>query len=96
MFKKPASLKPAAPLRASECRRLAEEVAAAFALDLDSAKALVPKGILHSKATTSNDAHVSIYSSESDPLWFRIGKGNDGLLVPTCLSPTPMFDPDDR
>jgi hypothetical protein len=84
MFKKPPALKPAAPLRASEGRKLAEEVASSFGIDLETAKLLVPKGILHSKATTHTDASVSIYSSETDPLWFRIGKGNDGPLVPTC------------
>ncbi|GAA5827820.1 hypothetical protein JCM11251_007689 [Rhodosporidiobolus azoricus] len=97
MFKRPHSSKTSAPLRSSDLRKLRDSVPDAFPspssapLSKDLVKSLLPDGLLTAKATTHLDEPVTLYfappfssSSEPDCRLFRMGKGNDGPLVPTC------------
>ncbi|GAA5982541.1 hypothetical protein JCM5350_006108 [Sporobolomyces pararoseus] len=93
MFKRPHSSKTTTPIRSSDLRKLREELSTTFPssssnqLTKDSLKLLLPDGSLIGKATTHLDEPITIYySPNSDPRFFRIGKGNEGKLIPTCYS----------
>ncbi|GAA95852.1 uncharacterized protein L969DRAFT_95351 [Mixia osmundae IAM 14324] len=97
MFKKPlASHKPWSPLKNSERRKLAEEIAKTFAVSTELARLLVPDGILTSRGITHLDESVTLYAchltadlpaaTPYDPLWFRIGKSSNDLLVPSVYT----------
>ncbi|BGP51435.1 hypothetical protein JCM10450v2_007377 [Rhodotorula kratochvilovae] len=88
MFKRPPAVKTSAPVRSSDVRRLRDEVQQAFALPQDRVKKLVPDGTLAAKATTHLDEHCTLYlaPTSTDCRLFRVGKGTDGYLVPTCYA----------
>lgn len=65
------------------------EVEAAFAVDGDTARALVPDGLLSCKAATHLDAHVTLYSHGGNVLWVRSGRDardDDALLFPSLYT----------
>ncbi|GAA6036264.1 hypothetical protein JCM8097_006866 [Rhodosporidiobolus ruineniae] len=107
MFKRPHSAKTSAPVRSSDLRKLRDSLAASFpslaAGDHKLVlKLLLPDGTLTAKATTHLDDPLTLYfapasggGADPDPRFFRIGKNNDGLLVPTCyaLDLVPMLLP---
>ncbi|GAA6053748.1 hypothetical protein JCM3770_005098 [Rhodotorula araucariae] len=88
MFKRPPAIKTSAPVRSSDLRRLRDETVATFAVKQDRAKALVPDGTLAAKATTHLDEPCTLWlaPASTDCRLFRVGKGTDGLLVPTCYA----------
>ncbi|BGO95274.1 hypothetical protein NBRC10512_003037 [Rhodotorula toruloides] len=88
MFKRPLSAKTSSPLRSSDLRKLRDEVVRSFSLaDTAAAKALLPDGTLSCKATTHLDEPCTLYLTPGgDPRFFRVGKGSDGQLVPTCYA----------
>lgn len=88
MFKRPLSAKTSSPLRSSDLRKLRDEVARSFSLaDTTATKALLPEGTLSCKATTHLDEPCTLYLAPGgDPRFFRVGKGSDGQLVPTCYA----------
>lgn len=88
MFKRPLSAKTSSPLRSSDLRKLRDEVVRSFSLaDSAAAKALLPDGTLSCKATTHLDEPCTLYLAPGgDPRFFRVGKGSDGQLVPTCYA----------
>ncbi|GAA6060802.1 hypothetical protein JCM10212_000575, partial [Sporobolomyces blumeae] len=95
MFKRPHSTKTIAPLRSSDLRKLRDQLSLAFPPSRPYAKQVLPDGTLAAKASTHLDEPVTLYFSpaeraglEPDPRLIRIGKGQDGLLVPTCY----LFD----
>lgn len=88
MFKRPFTSKTQAPLRSSDVRKLREELLAFETLPMTSslAKQLAPEGLLVCKAMSHLDEPLTLYSAGPDPRWFRIGKKDDGALIPTCYS----------
>ncbi|KAF8904712.1 hypothetical protein CPB84DRAFT_1814350 [Gymnopilus junonius] len=88
MFKKPLSnLKTSAPLRSSDRRKLKQRVVASYALTPEEGDLLVPDGILSVKFLTHvNEPGVAYLGPDGDPLWFTIGKGSDGDLIPTVYT----------
>lgn len=85
MFKRPFEQKSRAPVRSSDLRKLRDEVVHAFGIDAAQARALWPDGTLSCKGTTHLDEPVTLYHAPNgDPRWFRLGKGNQGQLCPTC------------
>ncbi|GAA5911314.1 Tma64p [Sporobolomyces salmoneus] len=96
MFKRPYTSKTTTPIRSSDLRKLRSELSELFLLSKDSLKLLLPDGSLSGKATTHLDEPVTIYyaspsggengTTMTDPRFFRIGKGNEGLLVPTIYT----------
>ncbi|GAA5869539.1 hypothetical protein JCM8547_001518 [Rhodosporidiobolus lusitaniae] len=98
MFKRPHTSKTSAPVRSSDLRKLRDELASSFSssssppLSKDTLKLLLPDGTLTAKATTHLDEPVTLYfappagGAEADCRAFRVGKGNDGPLVPSCYT----------
>jgi len=93
MFKRPYSSKTVTPIRSSDLRKLRDELCDAFpsTLDKETAKQLLD-GALTAKATSHLDEPLSLVlvpskaGGEPDPRLFRVGKGNDGYLVPTIYT----------
>lgn len=97
MFKKPPSLSNSTALKSSERRRLQNELSERFAIPLEEAKVLLPESVKQSKGTTTGGEHFTLFTSEDGPAAFRIGKGEQGPLVPTRESVgrrTPVFATD--
>lgn len=94
MFKRPHSTKTQTPIRSSDLRKLRDELVALFphSLSKDDAKQLLPDGALTAKATSHLDEPLSLIlapskgGAEPDARLFRVGKGNDGYLVPTVYA----------
>ncbi|GAA5903985.1 hypothetical protein JCM5296_002473, partial [Sporobolomyces johnsonii] len=92
MFKRPHTAKTTAPLRSSDLRKLRDSLASTFPSSSPHLKLLLPDGTLAAKAVTHLDEPITIYyapsstSADPDPRLFRIGKGADGDLVPTCYA----------
>ncbi|GJE88956.1 eukaryotic translation initiation factor SUI1 family protein [Phanerochaete sordida] len=88
MFKKPlADAKTVAPLRSSDRRKLKQRVIADFGLQPEEGELLVPEGLQSQKISTHlNEPGVVYLSPEGDPLWFTLGKGSDGALIPTVYA----------
>ncbi|KAI5118465.1 hypothetical protein M0805_003726 [Coniferiporia weirii] len=91
MFKKPLDdLKTSAPLRNSDRRKLKQRVLQDF-LPGDSSPPelgdlLVPDGLQSVKFSAHNsDPGVAYLSSDGEPLWFTLGKGNSNL-IPTVYT----------
>ncbi|KDR74004.1 hypothetical protein GALMADRAFT_250730 [Galerina marginata CBS 339.88] len=88
MFKKPLNnLKTSAPLRSSDRRKLKQRVVDLYGLTSEEGDVLVPDGILSVKFSTHIDEPgVAYIDPDGDPLWFTIGKGADGDLIPTIYT----------
>ncbi|KAM0747852.1 hypothetical protein T439DRAFT_328520 [Meredithblackwellia eburnea MCA 4105] len=87
MFKRPFTSKTTTPVRSSDLRKFRDEVVATFELSPSSVKTLLPDGTQTTKITTHLDEPCTLYSGpSSDPLFFRIGKGTDGPVVPTLYA----------
>ncbi|GAA5969333.1 hypothetical protein JCM21900_002814 [Sporobolomyces salmonicolor] len=93
MFKRPHSAKTTAPLRSSDLRKLRDSLASTFPSSSPHLKKLLPDGTLAAKASTHLDEPLTVYyapaassSADPDPRLFRIGKGSEGELVPTCYA----------
>ncbi|KAH8114910.1 hypothetical protein DFH11DRAFT_1590309 [Phellopilus nigrolimitatus] len=90
MFKKPLDdLKTSAPLRNSDRRKLKLRVLQDFALtdaQPEAGDLLVPDGLQSVKFTThTGEPGVAYLSSDGEPLWFTLGKGNTDL-IPTIYT----------
>ncbi|TFK37567.1 hypothetical protein BDQ12DRAFT_736100 [Crucibulum laeve] len=88
MFKKPlSSLKTSAPLKSSDRRKLKQRVITAYGISSEDGDLLVPDGILSVKFITHlNEPGTAYLAPEGDPLWFTVGKGADGELIPTTYT----------
>jgi translation initiation factor 2D len=88
MFKRPHSSKTTTPLRSSDLRKLREEISRVYPACSSSIKQLLPDSSLTGKATTHLDEPLTIYYSPHgpDPKFFRLGKGTQGEIVPTCYA----------
>lgn len=85
MFKKPvAHLGNATQLKSSDRRNLQKAFSEAHGISIDEAKLLLPDGLKQSKASTANE-HLTIFTDDNGPVAFRLGKGEQGQLVPSCM-----------
>lgn len=86
MFKKPPTLGTSTVLKNSDRRNLIKELCERYAnITIEECKSLVfAEGLKQCKATTSNGDYLTLFTSSSgEPVAFRIGKGEQGALVPT-------------
>lgn len=87
MFRKQPSLANQSPIKSSARRALAQEISERYGVAQEQARTLLPDGLKQCKGTTSAGQAFTLYISPEehhDPLAFRLGKGDDGALVPTC------------
>ena len=92
MFRKPPRLKPNAPVRASDRRKLVAELKRAFPilnnLPDDLQQRLLPTDIQAGKFVSCTDDQGVLYFNASDqPLWIMISQKNDkDIWLPTLYS----------
>jgi hypothetical protein len=85
MFKKPlAHAGNATQLKSSDRRNLQKAFSELHGSSLDEAKRLLPDSLKQSKASTATE-HLTLFSDDDGPVAFRLGKGDQGQLVPTCM-----------
>ncbi|KAF8331865.1 uncharacterized protein EI90DRAFT_3055688 [Cantharellus anzutake] len=91
MFKKPLHVKPSAPIKSSECRRLRAEIVSKYITGAggdasDQSLQLVPDGLRSSRFSVLSRDHFGVLYTSSDniPLWFTLEKSND--LIPTLYT----------
>jgi len=87
MFKRPHTSKTSTPLRNSAIRALRAELGSAFSLPAEAATVLLPDGTLSFKAKSHLDEPVTVYAAPNgDPRFWKVGKKEDGDLIPTCYA----------
>jgi hypothetical protein len=85
MFRKPlAHAGNATQLKSSDRRNLQKAFSELHGNSLDEAKRLLPDSLKQSKASTATE-HLTLFSDDDGPVAFRLGKGDQGQLVPTCM-----------
>lgn len=91
MFKKPPSLGATTVLKNSDRRNLVKELVVRYAsITIEECKSHVfPEGLKQCKATTSSGEYCTLFMSGDNPVAFRIGKGDQGALIPTGPSYAP-------
>ena len=88
MFKKPPTLGTSTVLKNSDRRNLIKELVKRYAnITIEDCKAhIFPEGLKQCKATTSAGDYCTVFTSGENPVAFRIGKGEQGALIPTGRS----------
>lgn len=70
-----------------DARKLTKEICDIYGFPEDQDKSqLVPDGIQAAKFVTHIEEHGTLYTSDNQPLWIRLGKGKDDTVVPTVYS----------
>lgn len=83
MFKKPVAHGNATQLKSSDRRNLQKAFSEQHGISLDEAKLLLPDTLKQSKASTATEK-MTLFTDDNGPVAFRLGKGDQGQLVPTC------------
>lgn len=86
MFKKPPTLGTSTSLKNSDRRNLIKELCERYSgITIEDCKTtILNEGLKQCKGTTSNGDHFTLFTShEGIPVAFRIGKGEQGPLIPT-------------
>jgi hypothetical protein len=86
MFKKPPNLGTSSTIKNSERRNLQKELSETYAIPLEECKSssIFPDSLAKCKGTTSAGDFFTLFSTtENGPVAFRIGKGEQGVLVPS-------------
>lgn len=86
MFKKPPTLGTSTSLKNSDRRNLIKELCERYSnITIEKCKSTIfSEGLKQCKATTSNGDYLTLFTSSNGlPVAFRIGKGEQGALIPT-------------
>ena len=86
MFKKPPTLANSTQLKSSDRRNLQKHLAESFGIELEEAKALLSESLKQCKASTSAGEHFTLFQDNDGPVAFRLGKGEQGLFVPSLYT----------
>ena len=86
MFKKPPTLANSTQLKSSDRRNLQKHLAESFGIELEEAKALLSESLKQCKASTSAGDHFTLFQDNDGPVAFRLGKGEQGLFVPSLYT----------
>lgn len=87
MFKKAPTLGNSTALKNSDRRNLQKELSERYNVTIDECKTIFPETVKQCKATTSAGDHLTLFTAK-EPVAFRLGKGEQGPLIPTgmCIS----------